>query len=95
MEDKLLKSLLKKAVGYNVSEVSEEYVVDNEGVEQLSKRKITKKYIPPDLTALKTYLELTEGENDYENMSDEELLKIKKELIEELKIEGNKGKNRK
>lgn len=93
MEDKLLKSLLKKAVGYNVSEVSEEYVVDNEGIEQLSKRKITKKYIPPDLTALKTYLELTESEKDYENMSDEELLNIKNELIKELKIEGNKNKN--
>ena len=95
MDDKLLKSLLKKAIGYNVSEVSEEYTVDNEGVEQLSKRKVTKKYIPPDLTALKTYLELTESENDYENLTDEELLKIKNDLIKELKIEGTKNKVRK
>lgn len=92
MEDKLLKSLLKKAIGYKVSEVSEEYNVNEDGIEQLNKRKVTTKYIPPDLTALKAYLELTNGTNDYENMSDEELIKIKNELIKDLKNESCKNK---
>lgn len=94
MEDKLLKSLLKKAIGYKVNEISEEYSIDENGDERLTKRKVTKKYIPPDLSSLKTYLELTKGEEDYENMTDEELLQIKKELIKELKNESGKNKNK-
>lgn len=89
MEDKLLKSIFKKAIGYKVSEVSEEYNVDSNGIEVLNKRKITKKYVPPDLSALKTYLELTNSASDYEGMSDEELLNIKENLIKELKISEN------
>lgn len=90
MDDKLLKSILKKAIGYNVSEVSEEYSVDENGVEVLNKRKITKKYVPPDLTALRTYLEMTATKTDYENMTDEELVAIKDRLLEELKNENSK-----
>lgn len=92
MEDKLLKSLLKKAIGYNVSEISEEYNVDGDGNEVLSKRKVTKKYVPPDITALRTYLELSERDADYENMSDEKLMEIRDGLVKKLN-ESNKNKD--
>ncbi len=92
MEDKLLKSLLKKAIGYNVSEISEEYNVDGDGNEVLSKRKVTKKYIPPDITALRAYLELSERDADYENMSDEKLMEIRDGLVKKLN-ESNKNKD--
>lgn len=92
MEDKLLKSLLKKAIGYNVSEISEEYNVDEGGNEVLSKRKVTKKYVPPDITALRAYLELSERDEDYENMPDEKLIEIREGLIKKLN-ESNKNKD--
>lgn len=92
MEDKLLKSLFKKAIGYNVSEISEEYNVDGDGNEVLSKRKVTKKYIPPDITALRAYLELSERDADYENMSDEKLMEIRDGLVKKLN-ESNKNKD--
>ena len=40
---KIQKALLKKALGYNCDEVVEEYVVDDDGNEILTKKKITKK----------------------------------------------------
>ncbi len=93
MEDKLLKSLLKKAIGYNVSEISEEYNVDGDGNEILSKRKVVKKYVPPDITALKVYLELSENNKDYENMPDEKLLEIRERLLKEIN-ESSKNKDK-
>ncbi|MEG2541262.1 MAG: hypothetical protein RSB59_05800, partial [Clostridia bacterium] len=59
MEKDLVKTLLKKATGYSHNEVQEEYSVDETGGVVLAKRKVTKKYYPPDPIALKTYLELS------------------------------------
>ena len=86
----LKDSLIKKALGYDATEVVEEYVSGEEGEIKLSKKKVTKKNVPPDLTALKILLE----EEDFvlENMSDEELEKEKIRLLEMLKeCERKKG----
>ncbi len=86
----LKDALIKKALGYDATEVVEEYVSGEEGEIKLSKKKVTKKNIPPDLTALKILLE----EEDFvlENMSDEELEKEKFRLLEMLKeCERKKG----
>jgi hypothetical protein len=50
---KLDKALLKKALGYQVKEVVEEYIIDKEDQDKLvlHKKKVTKKDIPPDMTA--------------------------------------------
>ena len=51
------------------------------------KKKITKHYIPPDMLAIKILFETikeTVNENDLNNISDEELLKLKDKLIGEL-----------
>ena len=78
----MLDVLKKKAVGYDVTEVTQEYVADEDGGKKLVKEKVTTKHVPPDLTALKTYMELTDG--DLNAMTDEELNKKRQELLSEL-----------
>ena len=74
--------LIKKALGYDVKEIVEEYVSDEDGTVKLSKKKVTKKNVPPDLTALKMLLE---SDKPISSMSDKELEKEKTRLLELLK----------
>lgn len=90
MDDEILKTLLKKATGYSRDEVQEEYAVSGEGEMVLVKRKVTKKYYPPDSTALKTYLELSQ-DRGVEELSDEQLAKEKARLLAELASTGKKS----
>lgn len=51
------------------------------------KKKITKHYIPPDMVAIKILFETIKekvGDEELENISDDELLKLKNKLTEEL-----------
>lgn len=75
--------LVRKALGYDVKEVVEEYVADEGGEIKLSKKKVTKKNVPPDLTALKILLD--DEEKPIRSMSDEELQKEKERLLNLLK----------
>ena len=53
----------------------------------LVKKKITKHYIPPDMLAIKILFEINKekvNENDLNNLTDDELLKLKDKLIGEL-----------
>lgn len=84
-DDGLKKALFKCAVGFNTSEVVEEYAVD-EGELKLVKRKVTKRDVPPDIKAVKMLLD---GEADIAGMSDEELEERRKKLIEMLKEDKN------
>ena len=75
-------ALLKKALGYDCDEVVEEYIIDEDGNAKLSKKKVTKKYVSPDIPAAKVLLESFENKaNKYENMTEEELQKEKIRLI--------------
>lgn len=78
------EALKKKALGYTVDEVVEEYGVGEDGNQQLTKKKVTTKHYPPDLSAIKTIMEMTDG-NEYQGMSEEELLKQKRLLLNQLK----------
>ena len=83
----VLDALYKKAVGFTAEEVTEEYQ-ETEGDVKLVKKKITKKVVPPDITALKMIME-----NDTDNvksMTDEELENEKQRLLQILK-EGEKN----
>lgn len=82
---KIKKALFKKALGYDSTEVIEEYSSGEEGEIKLQKKKITKKEVPPDMTALKILLE--EDFNDIDKMTDEELERERKRLLEMLKKE--------
>lgn len=86
------KALLKKALGYDCDEVVEEYVVDEEGNAKLSKKKVTKKHISPDIPAAKVLLEhYSNTSSKYENMTDDELRQEKLNLIKLLQKEGEDG----
>ena len=79
----LENALIKKALGYDATEVVEEYSSDSEGEIRLLKKKITTKNVPPDMTALKFLLD--EGTKDLTQMSDEELFAEKVRLLNILK----------
>lgn len=79
----MLDVLYKKARGYDVEEINREYVVDEDGNKKLVKEKTTVKHVPPDLSALKAYMEIKDTE--LARMSDEDLKKEKERLIGELK----------
>ena len=77
-EEKIKKALYKKAHGYDSTETVEEYALFDDGV-KLTKKKITKKNVPPDITALKILLD---GEiKPIADMTDEELENEKKRLM--------------
>lgn len=66
------------------TEVVEEYTIDEGGKEKLIKKKVTKKYVPPDLSSAKVLLEKFQG-NEISTMSKEELLKERQRLLKQLK----------
>jgi len=76
VEKELMDALYKKAVGYETSEIVEEY----NDVGDIVKRKVSTKYIPPDVTALKIYVE-ERGRGDLTRFDDEELIKEKERLL--------------
>ena len=78
MNDKIADALLKVALGFQVAEVTEEYS-EVDGALKLTKRKRTKKDVPPDLKAVQMLL----GDHgaSIENMSDEELETEKQRLL--------------
>ena len=87
MED-IKKALLKKALGFCSDEIVEEYSLDEQGNSVLNKRKVTKKYNPPDISAMKILLEKENVLDDrLSHMTMSELKKEKKRLLKLLKEE--------
>lgn len=86
-QDKINDALLKVALGCKVAEVTEEYA-EVDGELKLTKRKETKKDIPPDLKAVQLLLAGKEEKMEYAAMSDEELEEEKKRLLTILAQEG-------
>lgn len=86
--DEIIKSaLIKRATGFVAEETVSEYSF-GDGIETLVKRKVTKKDVPPDMTAIKMLMGESPDE-DYSSMTDEELLKEKERLIGILKEDEN------
>ena len=77
-EDKLSDALLKVALGFQIAEVTEEYAEVN-GELKLTKRKRTKKDVPPDLKAVQMLL--ATGDGSMETWTDEELQAEKERLL--------------
>lgn len=78
-EKDLKEALIKKALGYDATEIIEEYVTGDEGEIKLSKRKVTKKNVPPDITAIKMLID--DSPKSVKEMSDEELEQEKQRLL--------------
>ena len=83
-DEGLKKALIKCAVGFDTSEVVEEYPADGDEL-KLVKRKVTRRDVPPDIKAVKMLLD---GEAGVAELSDEELEERRQKLIEMLKEEG-------
>ena len=84
-DEKIGEALLKVALGYQIAEVTEEYA-EVDGALKLTKRKKTKKDIPPDLKAVQLLLASGEGA-EYSQWSDEALEKEKKRLLAQLQAQ--------
>ncbi len=78
-EEKIGEALLKVALGYQLAEVTEEYA-EVDGALKLTKRKKTKKDVPPDLKAVQMLLGSGGGE-EYSGWTDEELQREKERLL--------------
>lgn len=83
---KLMEEVLfRKAKGYSFEEKTEEFaVVDGEMT--LVKRKVSTKYVQPDVGALKALAELTDDIGDLSEMTDEQLKAEKLRLLKLLKL---------
>ena len=93
-EEKINDALLKVALGYQVAEVTEEYA-EVDGELKLTKRKKTKKDIPPDLKAVQLLLSV-ENDESYCGWTDEQLQAEKERLLAELQEQQQKtGKTQK
>lgn len=79
----IYKALLKKAMGYTADESVEEFSAEEDGL-RLLKKKVTKKHVPPDVSALKVLLSLG-SEKSISEMTDEELEREKARLLKLLK----------
>ena len=79
-EQDLKQALIKKALGYDAKEVVEEYAQSDQGEVRLTKRKVTTKSVPPDVSALKILIE-GEGLKPISQMTDEELEREKQRLL--------------
>ena len=84
-------ALLKKALGFDAKEVVEEYALSEEGEVKLSKKKITTKCVPPDVSALKMLLE---RDAPLSMLTDEELETEKMRLLEILRQSEKKNKEK-
>lgn len=80
MNEEIEKAVFRRAVGYDVQEITEEYSGENE----LIKRKVSSKHYPPDMTAVKTMLELGLDNDEFKTMSDEQLGELKKRMLNQL-----------
>lgn len=85
-QEKLGKALMKVALGFQVAEVTEEFA-EVDGQLKLTKRKKTKKDVPPDLKAMQLLLAENGEEHDFSKMSEEELEAEKKKLLLALKAD--------
>ena len=91
-QEKIGKALMKVALGFQVAEVTEEFA-EVDGELKLTKRKRTKKDVPPDLKAVQLLLAESGGVSEYADMSDEELEMEKMRLLAALKTSGENGED--
>lgn len=82
---KIRKALLKRALGYDTSEVVEEYAKNDDDM-TVVRKKITTKNVPPDISAAKILLDdIEKTKTDLSELGDEQLLAEKNRLLNLLK----------
>ena len=84
LEDILKDALVKRAIGGNAKETVDEYSCGGaEGALKLVKRKVSTKYNPPDVAAVKALLGY-DGRG-FEDIADDELMAERERLVREIK----------
>lgn len=91
-EQDLKQAIIKRALGYDATEVVEEFAQSDQGEVKLTKRKVTTKSVPPDITALKLLIDEWTVK-PLNEMTDEQLEQEKQRLLEMLSA--NKKSNAK
>ncbi len=88
MADDIIDALYRKATGF----IHEEEIREYSSEDELIKRKVTTKQVPPDTAAVKAFLELSHSATKFQNMSVEELGKEAHKIYEDIKelTNGNK-----
>ncbi len=88
-EEKIKDALISRALGYDASEVVEEYSYDENGEMKLNKKKVSKKHFAPDISAIKILLARYGGmdEDELERMTEEELRAERNRLLKLLEEE--------
>lgn len=81
------EALTKCAVGLSASEVVEEFTVEN-GELKLTKKKVTKREIPPDIKAVKLLLD----SQSLSQATDDELMDEREKLLIKLKEDYGDGR---
>lgn len=89
--EKVLKAIMKRAVGYKSREKVDELVFSEENGLTLSKRRITEKDVPGDIAAAKLLLEM--GGGDLSSLTDEQLFEMRDRLLQEFKESVSKEKD--
>lgn len=80
MDKDIENALKKRAIGYETTEITEEYSSSDEGEIRMVKRKIVSKNVPPDVSAVKLLFD-NASTDDVTQMTDEELEKEKIRLL--------------
>ena len=73
--------MTKRALGYDFTEVTEEYTEKEDGSVRLVKRKVVSKNVPPDVSAAKLLIDMEGEVSGLKNLTDEQLEKEKQRLI--------------
>ncbi|MCM1368011.1 MAG: hypothetical protein NC184_04290 [Roseburia sp.] len=82
LRDEIFDAVVKRACGYEAEETVEEYAMVD-GTLELVKKRVTKKDVPPDISAAKLIFD----SNDTDELSDEQLEIEKRRLLSELERE--------
>ena len=88
-DERLEELILKVARGFQLAEVTEEFV-EVDGEMRLTKRKKTKKDVPPDWKALQLLLG-SRDDVDFSAMTDEELEQERERLLQQLRAKSVDG----
>lgn len=85
--DNIKQALIKRALGFEAIDEVKEYAVDENEKLKLTKKKVTKKFISPDISAAKALLEIyyKDNKSELKTLTNEELIAEKERLLNLLK----------
>ena len=95
-DEQSLKILKQSILGTTAKETTTEYVLDEETNKmKVVKKKVSEKFMPPNSDIIKLfYQHYFDKTEDYEKLTDEQLILEKQRLLKELEEQSDSGKNK-